>query len=106
MPLTRYNYRCLNPDCTNKSLQTIKKEESERDEPEFCETCITPMKLMGEVVSGGLTMNFRNSSPEQRKQMLMQRSKKHFVTSGLADKKRDIGERYKKEVISKMKGES
>ena len=61
------------------------------------------MKLMGELVSGGLTMNFANSSPAQRKQMLMKRSKKHFATSGLADKKRDIGERYKKEVITKLK---
>lgn len=105
MSLSRYNYKCLNEDCSDNNFQVIQKDESQRNEIEYCDCCYSPMKLMGEIISGSLTMSFRNSSPEQRKQMLMKRSKKHFTTSGLADKKRDIGERYKKEVITKIKGE-
>lgn len=60
---------------------------------------------MGEVVSGGLTGKFRNATPAQRKQMLLQRSTAHFKRSDLSDRKHEIGEAYKKEAISIAKGE-
>lgn len=102
-PSTTFNYICLNDKCINHSHQHIKKLESERDAEELCLDCLAPMKLMGEILSGSIGGKFACSTPEQRKQMLLERSSKHFKTSGLADRKRAIGEQYKREALSMLK---
>jgi len=61
------------------------------------------MKLMGEVLYGGVGGKFRQSTPAQRKEMLLKRSSEHFKRSGLADRKRAIGEEYKKQAIEHFK---
>jgi hypothetical protein len=101
--LVMYNYVCINPKCNTHSHQHIKKLESEAKLPEFCIDCLQRMKLVGEILYGGLGGNFRQSSPAQRKEMLLQRSSKHFKTSGLAERKRAIGEEYKKQAVSHFK---
>ena len=98
-----YKYICLNQECANHSHQFVKKQESESEEEEPCIACLQPMKLLGEVMYGGIGGNFRQSTPEQRKQMLLKRSSKHFQQSGLAERKRALGEEYKRQAIEHFK---
>lgn len=93
----------MHETCDNHSHQLIKKQESEMADPEACQFCLQPMKLMGEVAYGGIGGNFRQSTPAQRKEMLMQRSSKHFKTSGLAERKVEINKEYKKQAIEYFK---
>lgn len=103
--MTIYRYLCLNPQCDNRSHQLIKKDDSTINQEELCESCEAPIKLMGEVVYGGIGGKFRSSTPAERKKMLLDRSSKHFKTSGLAEKKRALGQQFRKEAIQIGKGE-
>jgi hypothetical protein len=83
----------------------IKKPETKSAEQELCCFCFTPMKQMGEVPYGGIGMAFRQSTPAQRQQMLLKRSSKHFQTSGLAERKKALGNEYKRQAVAHFKGE-
>lgn len=100
-----YKYLCLNPECTNRDHQLIKKEEASINQEEYCESCQAPIKLMGEVIYGGIGGKFRSSTPAQKKEMLLNRSSQHFKKSGLEEKKHELGKKFRKEAIQIGKGE-
>lgn len=85
-----YKYACLNDECDNNGFQFIIKSASQLNQKEYCETCGCPIKLMGQVVYGNIGGKFIGSTPVERKQMLLKRSKEHFNNSGLADRKRSL----------------
>lgn len=101
--MNTYKYCCLNPDCEDHDFQLIKKKESQINQKEVCLSCRRPLKLMGEVIYGTLGGKYASATPVERKKMLLQRSKDHFKSSGLAERKHVMERNMQKDIIEKLR---
>lgn len=81
--MNKYNYTCLSIPCPvrqhiEESANTFKEQENVVVE---CPICHKPMKLMGEIHSGGYA-KFASMSSEQKRQVISKRSKEHYAKKG------------------------
>lgn len=95
--MSSFNYWCPNTsgNCNSRKLVVIQHDANDK-EKHFCESCGTVLKLMGENISGGYT-KFASLTPEQKRKMLLERSKKHNDKTGITEKRKVIDQRYKQE---------
>lgn len=91
MSWTKYNFICTNDDCENKFVNVaIVKEEG--DEKADCLYCRKEMKVMGEVMYGGIG-KFNSLPAAEKKKMLLKRSHNHF-NRFIKDKKEQYNKNF------------
>ena len=84
--MRKYKYYCLNDDCEEDFI-IIEKPESEKDKKEYCPTCGSELKLMGEFAYS--VGKYRMMTSQERKESLLKRSKDHY-NKKLKEKKEEM----------------
>lgn len=75
-----YNFSCINRSCSVRKQFKISSDielTSDDDHEEECPECHARLKLMGQSLSGGYN-KFNSLSSEDKKKMLLKRSRKDF----------------------------
>ena len=91
--MVNFKYWCFTDECFVKDLKNgyiIEKEESEEHKEERCPDCGEILKLAGRVAPG--VLKFNSMSPQEKSQVLKQRSKVHFQKD-IKERRTDLNSR-------------